>query len=116
MRGLCGGVNNRDHACAISLEKIRHRALIADVHVIVPISLEPGLEALPVPGRAGLLPEKLAAHVVVDADDFQPLVGKEPRSLRADQTRRTRDYGNSHSPTSSPQYDFDLSTVFAQPG
>src|SRR6516225_3146988 len=58
---------------------------------------ELGLEAMPVPGRSGLLPEELAAHVVVDADDVQPLVGEEPGGLGSDQTSRTSNYSNGHS-------------------
>jgi len=89
-------VNDHDHARAISPEETRHRVLIADVHIVVPVTLELGLEALAVPGCAGFLSEKLTAHVVVDTYDVQPLFGKEPGGLSPDQTGRTSNYRYSH--------------------
>src|SRR6516164_6097680 len=84
------------HGRTVLPEEIRHAALVADIDIVVPISFELGLETPPVPRSAGLLPEELAAHVVVYTDDIQPLLGEKPRRLRSDQTGRSSNYGNSH--------------------
>src|SRR5438874_414067 len=96
MRGLRRGVDDHAHIRAISLEETCHSALVADIYIVVPVGLELRLEVLPAPGRAGLLAEELAAHVVVNTDDVQSLPGKEPRGLGSYQTCRASDYGNSH--------------------
>jgi hypothetical protein len=72
------------------------RALIANIDIAVSVAHKLGLESLPAPNRAGVLAEKLAAHVIVDSDDVQSLAGKEPRGLGPDQTRRSSDYRNCH--------------------
>jgi len=90
-----------------------HRALIANVDVAVAITHELDLRPLSTPNRAGLLAEKLAAHVIVDADDVQPPGGKKPSGLGPDQTHRASDYGNSHSPCPLTLLSLPLTAVLA---
>jgi len=89
-------VDHHGQRSLILRENFCHRALVPDVDVVVAITLEFGLETPTTPGRAGFLAKEVAAHVIVDTDYFQSLVGEKPRGLGTNQARRTGYQGNRH--------------------
>ena len=88
--------DQRDVA-AIGFEDVGHCFCGADVEVVMPVAADLAFQLQPVPAGAGVAAEKDAAHVIVDADDVNPLRGEAPDGVAADQTRRSRDNRHRHS-------------------
>ena len=60
------------------------------------IGLDLDFEALPAPRGARLVAEEYAAHVVVDADDVEPLGREKAHRFGADQSCRSRYHYHAH--------------------
>ena len=85
MRWLRGGVDDELDVRRIFLKNLFKTFQIADVQVVMRVILDLFLEKLLVPGGGSLRAEEIFTHVVVDANDLQPLPGKIPHRLRTDQ-------------------------------
>ena len=92
MGRLRGGVDHRGDVLAVTGEHIGKRALAADVGIDVTVAGQ----ILSRLRRAGAVD---AAHVVVDADDVETLLGESSARLGADQSSRTRNQRNAHPKT-----------------
>src|SRR3990170_4022511 len=71
----------------LSEEKL-HAFLVTNVHVIMRIIIEAGLEILLIPIRTSVLAEKRPPHVVVDSDDVVLLLTEETNGFGTHESRR----------------------------
>jgi hypothetical protein len=76
VRGLRRGVDYDGYVRLVLFEEINNCGLIADVNVAVTVARKFCLQPSATPQRACLVAKKLAAHVIVDADDVQSLGSK----------------------------------------
>src|SRR6267378_7159531 len=96
MRRLSRGMDDRVDRGAILGEGRVHQLGVADVAVDMAIALDLDLEPLAAPRRARVIAEEDAPHVVVDADDIEPLRRQEADRLGPDQPGRSRYNNHAH--------------------
>ena len=96
MRWLGRGVDDRRNGAAVTGEDRVNQRGIANVAVDVPIVLDLDFEALPAPRGARLVAEKDAPHVVVDADDVEPLGREKAHRFGPNQSCRSRYHYHAH--------------------
>src|SRR4051812_9871262 len=97
MRGLRCGMDNHRYIASELRKDTGDCAFVSDVDIIVAITYDFAFEVTTTPFCARLRPEKLPTHVIINAKDLQSFGCKEPRRLRADQSRRTGNEGEAHS-------------------
>jgi len=90
-------MDHEDDVAPISAKDSPYRVTVThvDAGVGVPVA-EAAHQSLPVPGRGGLGPEEVAAHVVVDAHHMQAQPGEVPGGFRPDQSGRAGNHRNAH--------------------
>src|SRR6185369_13376548 len=96
MGGLRGRVDHDFDGFSKFRKHLVNGAAIPDVHGEVAIMLELLLQRAARGKRGSLRPEKLPAHVVVDASYFQTCSMKTLARFGAYQTRRSAYNGNTH--------------------
>ena len=94
--GLARGVDHAADVPAVGGEDAGDRLPVPDVHVVMGVAGQGGLELPALPGRRGLAAEEDGPHVVVDAGDLEAVLREQPHRGRADQTRRAGDEGDVH--------------------
>ena len=88
VRGLRGRVDHDLNLATIIAENLSDALAVADVRGMVPIPGHGPLQLLAVPGGRRFLAEEDSAHVVVNADDNETLVGEEADCLCNQSTRQ----------------------------
>ena len=88
MRRLGGGVDDGHDIVGVAGEQALHRHGVTNVGIDVAVAPDVGLETPAVGRRAGGGAEEGLAHVVVDADHVEALVGEQAHGFGADQPRR----------------------------
>jgi hypothetical protein len=96
VRRLRGGMDDQRNVAPVSREHLFHGGRVADVSAHVAVTGHLALEHCPAPCRAAVFAEEVPAHVVVDADDVEPLAGKEECRLSSDESSGAGNQHNRH--------------------
>ncbi len=93
---LCGGVDDQLDLASVSFEQPIDRQAITDVQRLVGIAGQVPRHLFGLACGRGGRAEEISAHVVVDADDVEPLLVQELARLAANQACGARDDCNTH--------------------
>jgi len=70
--------------------------LVANVDGVMPVVWDSFLEMPPIPRGRGFVAEELSSHIVIDADNSEPLAGDLAEGLGPNETRGTGNDCNRH--------------------
>ena len=96
VRGLRGGVDDQLDRAPVAREERVDPLAVADVHLLPAEVLDLGGETVRGGRGGGLGAEEVGAHVVLDADHVEALLGEEAHRLRADEAARAGDDRDRH--------------------